>query len=573
MSGYPRVAVDRQWWERVHPAWVGLVGVLLYGRTATYGFVRLDDPWLIRDNRLLHQLDLDSIWRVLTDFSWEQRLRLGAEYLPVRDLSVMLDYAVFGSWIGGQHLVQTLLYAGTCAVLASLTLALFASRQLAWLTGLLFTTHPVHVEVVAWLSERKGTLGSFLVCCSLLAATRYVQRGGAKRAAGACLLFLLAVGAKALTIAGLGALVLLVVWVDGPVGRRDRLAFFAAYAACGLSMFIPNVWVSSAMGVIVAHPGDGVIETLLFFFHAHTKYLALMAYGGPYAIEYAVTPGDAGLREWLPGAVMALALLAFFGWSVIDRARRGAAAFGIGWWLVFLAPVSHLLVPVQNYAADRYLFLPSFGLLLVFSASLLRLPKAAAWPIGALAVAIGCAWTMVQTPLWSSSTRLFENAIAVEPKNVEAWDKLASLAQERGDYERAWSYTHDGLLHSPGHWRLFHRQGLLLAQQGRLDAAIEKMRSAASVPESHKAYANLALLYLKRGDRSEALAAAEEAVRLQSETAHNQRVLGIVQYELGNVAGACRAFSRASALDPDDPNNTRNQELCAEREAPSEESR
>jgi hypothetical protein len=115
----------------------------LYLRTATYGFVLHDDPWLIRDNRLLHELSTASVWRVLSDFSPEQRYRLGAEYLPVRDLSVMLDYAVYGDWVGGHHVTQVLLYAGVCAVLPSLVLALFESRPLAWLTGLLFATHPV----------------------------------------------------------------------------------------------------------------------------------------------------------------------------------------------------------------------------------------------------------------------------------------------------------------------------------------------------------------------------------------------------------------------------------------------
>ena len=157
--------------ERLHPAWVGLVGFALYLRTVGYDFVLLDDPWLVRDNVLLHDLSFESLWRAFGDFSWEQRYRLGAEYLPIRDLSVMLDYALYGDWVGGQHLTQVLLYAGTCAVLATLALALFQNRALAWLTGVLFTTHPAHVEVVAWLSERKGVLGSFLLSLSLLIAT------------------------------------------------------------------------------------------------------------------------------------------------------------------------------------------------------------------------------------------------------------------------------------------------------------------------------------------------------------------------------------------------------------------
>ena len=552
------------WCERVHPAWVGLVGFVLYARTIAYGFVLHDDPWLVRDNRLLQELSIDSIWRVLGDFSWEQRYRLGAEYLPVRDLSVMLDYAVYGDWVGGHHLTQVLLYTGTCAVLASLALVLSSSRALAWLTGLLFATHPVHVEVVAWLSERKGTLGAFLVSSSLWLAVSYLRRGGHKRAIGACVVFLLAVASKALVIAGLGALVLFVLWLDSPVRRPQRWVFVGAYAACGLLVFVPNVWVSSSMGVIVPYHGGGFSSTLLLFFQAHTQYLKLMAYGGPYAVEYAVQPGQAGPSQWLPGALAAALGAGAVGWALVARSRRTLIAFGLGWWFVFLAPVSHLLVPVQNYAADRYLFLPSFGLLMAFAALLMKLPRSAAWPIGVAAILLGCGWTLAQTPVWSSTERLFENAVRAEPRNAEAWDELASLSAERGDQELAWDYTRMGLEHSPEAWSLLHRQGLLFAAEGNLPAAIERMRRAASTPEAHKAYANLALLYLRHGDRDEALEAAQEAVRLQAETAHNQRVLGIVAYELGDTGTGCAAFNRAEALDPYDDDNVRNLLLCAE---------
>jgi len=548
--------------ERFHPAWVGLLGFALYVRTIAYGFVVNDDPWLIRDNRLLHQLDVESVWRVLSDFSWEQRYRLGAEYLPVRDLSVMLDYAIFGDWVGGQHLVQVILYAGTCAALATLVLTLFQNRSLAWLTGALFATHPAHVEVVAWLSERKGALGAFLLSSSLLLAASYLRRGGWKRALAASGLFLLAVAAKALMIAGAGALLLIVLWVESPVDWRRRWTFVAAYAGCGLLVFVPNVWVSRSMGVIVPYHGESFSDTLLLFAQAHTLYLRLMAYGGPYAIEYAVRPGVVETGAWLPGALAAgLGALAVV-WAAPDRRRRSIAIFGMGWWFVFLAPVSHLLVPLQNYAADRYIFLPSFGLLLAFAAILMKVPRAVSWPVGAAAILVACGWTVLQTPVWSSSDRLFENAAKVEPSNAAAWDKLAALAADRGEYEQAWAYARRGLEHSPGNWRLLHRQALLLEAQGNLDAAIEMMRRAASVPESHKAYANLALLYLRRGDREDALRMAEEAVRLQAETSHNQRVLGIVTYELGDTVAACRAFERAAALDPYDENNTRNLALC-----------
>ena len=331
----------------------------------------------------------------------------------------------------------------------------------------------------------------------------------------------------------------------------------------GLLAFVPNVWVSRSLGVIVPYHGAGFTDTLFLFFQAHTQYLKLMAYVGPYAIEYPVEPGEVALGRWLPGAIAAAAGLAAVCWALIDRSKRNTATFGIAWWFVFLVPVSHLLVPVQNYAADRYLFLPGLGLLLAFGVLLMKLPTTASAPLSIAAVAVGCAWTLVQTPVWSSTERLYENAVRVDPSNAGAWDELASLASDRGDLEQAWAYTRQGLARSPGDWQLLHRQGLLLASEGKLDAAIETMRRAASIPEAHKAYANLALLYLKRGDREDALRTAEEAVRLQPETSHNQRVLGIVTFELGQVARACRAFERAFALDPYDQDNVRNLDLCA----------
>jgi Tfp pilus assembly protein PilF len=475
----------------------------------------------------------------------------------------MLDFAVHGDWVGGHHLTQVLLYAGVCAVLASLVVALFGSRPLAWLTGLLFATHPVHVETVAWLSERKGVLGAFLLSSSLLIATSHLRRGGWKRALAACVLFILAVAAKALAIAGAGALVLIVLWLGSSVDRRRQLAFVATYAACGLLVFLPIVWVGRSMGMIAPYHGDGFADTLLLFFQTHTQYLELMAYGGPYSVEYAIQPGDVGLGRWLPGALAAALGAVAVVWALFARPRRGAVTFGLAWWLVFLAPVSHLLVPVQNYAADRYLFLPSFGLLLALAAVLMKLPRALSWPIGAAIIVLGCGWTIVQTPTWSSTERLFENAAQVDPGNADAWNELASVAANRGDRELAWAYTRRGLEHSPGDWRLLHRQGLLLADEGKLEAAIETMQRAASVPEAHMAYANLALLYLKGGSHEEALRMAEAAVRLQAQTTHNQRVLGIVAYEIGDTVTACRAFERAVALDPYDEDNVRNIELCA----------
>jgi Tfp pilus assembly protein PilF len=553
----------RAWWCRLHPAWVGLVGVALYLPTISYGYVEYDDPWLVRDNHLLANPSLESVWRVLTDFSWEQRHRLGAEYLPVRDLSVMLDRAIFGDWVGGLHLTQILLFGICCALAATLTLAMFERRALAWLTGAFFATHPVHVEAVAWLSERKGLLGAAFVFASLLCAISYLRAPSWGRALSSWVLFLFAVAAKAVTIAGAGALVLIVLWRQAPIPRPKKLTLIAGYAAFGLLAFIPYLLVARSFGVVAPDGGQGLPGSLLLFVEAHTQYLKLMSFAGPYAIQYGIGTEPATWAAHLPGALATAVALALLVWAILVRTARGAAIFGLAWWLVFLAPVSHVFAAVQNAAADRYVFIPSFGLLLALAAVVVRAPRALAWGLSIGVVVIGSAWTFIQMPVWSSSERLFENAVAVAPRNAVAWDQLALLASEDGKPELAWRYTERGRVHSPGDWRLLHRQGLLLASRGQLDEAIRAMSDAATTPEAHLAYANLALLYLRRGDDEEALRAAEDAVRFQPQTAHNQRVLGIVAYQLGDEERACRTFERAYALDPHDDANVRNLRRCS----------
>ncbi len=546
--------------RKLHPAWVGLLGALLYAPTLTYGFVSYDDPWLIRDNRLLHELSLSSVWAVFTDFSWARRYRLGAEYLPVRDLSVMVDYALYGDWTGGHHLTQVLLYGLLCATIATFVLMLFESRPLAWVTGLLFATHPVHVEAVCWLSERKGVLGALLLFASFVFAAHYLRRGGVSLLVASWLLFLMSIWSKGVNIAGAAAVVLVALVVDSIFKRRAILV--AGYAAIGVAAFVPLYWTGQAMKMVQAHEGSGLVDPLLIFFQAHAKYLALMAYGGPYAIQYPLRPDALSLGLWLFGAVACGAGLAAGIWALHKKRWRSAAVFGVLWWLIFLAPVSQLVFPLQNYLADRYLFLPSFGLLLAAGALFLRLPQRLNLVPIAICVVLGVAWTMAQTPAWASSEALYEQAVYVNPHNADAWEKLAHEAAQRKDFNRAWQLAAQGLEHSPDYWRLLHRQALILEATGRLPDATALMRRAASGPEAHRAHANLALLLLRQGKREEALEHAQRAVSYQSQTPHNHRTLGIVAVELGDLALACTAFKRAYELAPDNPENQENLRFC-----------
>lgn len=552
-----------RWWHRLHPAWVCVVGLVIYAPTIRFGFVDYDDPWVVRDNTLLHTLSLESLHKVFLDFSFEQRLRLGAEYLPVRDLSVMLDYALFGDWIGGHHLTHVLLYALACAFAAALVDEWTKNRVLAWVVALAWTVHPTHVESAAWLSERKGVLGAACVFASLWLLGRFRTRPGAAPLAGACLLLVMTVWSRAPAAVAVGVAVALFLWfAPKPIDRRT-LVGLAVYVAAGIIAFIP-VWMTTrATGLVEPSATTGLVETVALSMQVHGKYLSLMALAGPYGIDYPIAADPRYALHVAIGALASVVALGVCAMAVLRRSWRTPASFGLAWWVAFGLPVSHLVVSIQNLVADRYLLLPSLGLLLVLGAAVLKLrptlrvPLIAAWLVSSLL------WTVPQLQVWSSATALRTHMTRLFPHDAESWSNLARIALEERRPGQALKITAQGLVHSPGHWRLLNRQGLILEQRGRLKEAVAVMTQAAEAgPVAHKAQANLALLLLRVGKPQQAQAWGERAVAAQPAVGLNQRALGLAALANSDLVTACRAFGRALALDPYDRDNHSYTGLC-----------
>ena len=555
------MGVVGSWRQRLHPAWSGLVGVLLYLPTVSFGLLRYDDPWLIGQNKVLQSFTWEGLRRVLFDLSFEQRFRLGAEYLPMRDLSVLTDFALWGDWFGGHHLTQVLLYGGACAFAATFALALFANRALAWWVGLAFATHPLHVESVAWLSERKGVLGALLVFAACWFGVRYLREGGLGRLAIALILYAGAVLAKGHMLAGVAALALCSLWcIDA--NRNRRIALTALSMAVGALAFAPVYATGQSVGMVQPYHGGGLPTTASLFLEVHGKYLALTALDGPYTIAYAISPDRPswGLKLLGAGALFAFVVLSLG--AVLKPHWRNPATFGLAWWLVFLAPVSHLVFPLQNLLADRYLLVGSWGLLMVLGAGLIRLPRRTRWALGIVWILASATWTLTQLDHWRSSESLHLHAVTVHPEHVSSWQLLAAGAREQGRFDAAWAFTEQGLREVSGHWRLLHQQAMILHDQGRTKDAIAAMRRAAKGPAAHKAYANLALLLARDGQEEEALEVAREAVRFQPRSAHNQRALGSVALRARAFSEACRAFTHALALEPHSAKNLYNMGLC-----------
>lgn len=500
------------------------LSIALYAPTLRRGLVNYDDPWLIADNWIVKDHDVAKIF---TDTSIDTRAVLGAEYLPVRDLSLMADDALWGDWYGGHHLTNLLLYLAAIALWFAALTRLDLDRTLVGLTCLIWAVHPAHAESVAWLSERKGLLA---VALAALVAFAYAQfkRGRSWWLALAILAAVAAVWSKALALFMLAPLVIVA------KDRRGWLGLVAIGAAAALA-FLPVFLVARQMSVVAtdtAHSAN--------WLGIHGFYVRLVAMATRNSIAYPISTDGASLIEIVVGALALVAALAVF----VPRVRAPAAMrLGSAMWLAGWFPVSRLVLPVKLVVvADRYLLFPSLGVALVVAYGLLRVPYRRVL-IGVIVLS-ACARTLDAQANWRDARTLWARAVEVSPRDGDAWSQyVESLAETE-----ARAAVVEGLKRTSSP-KLVMRQALLHDAAGDRPRAIEWMQRAADAGEP-KAMANLALMLHDAGKHAEAVDWAKRAVARMPLYVNGLRILGRVTIASGDPKNALPAFERALALAP-----------------------
>jgi Flp pilus assembly protein TadD len=375
-------------------------------------------------------------------------------------------------------------------------------------------------------------------------------------------LLVLGIWSKAVGLTGV-ALLLALVWFF-PTGSkashetntvrpsRQIWVSWAALAVVCLLAFYPVWRVGKTLVVERRYHGGGLLSTAWLSAKALALYLKHFFLGGELGISYPV--GQQGEWVGLLGVLMAVALLAL---AVVGTWRRGSWSIlglaAVSWWVFFL-PVSQLLAPLQNVAADRYMLLPLLPLSLLLAELLARisLPRLRLGLV-LLVLLLAAGKTVLQTRSWASSRALYEQALRADPGHTEVMVQLARIAGSEGKLDSAWSWLSRAARIDPHSSQVRMHQALLLHRTGRRGAAIRQLRAtAAKDPDADKVRANLALLLAREGPSPEALEWARQAVRIRPLSLHNQRTLGVIALKNNRHDEAEQALSKALRLKPQD---------------------
>ncbi len=489
-----------------------LLVVFVYGRTVIHPFVDLDDGEYVYENSVVQG---GLSWRGI---AWAFTTTHAANWHPLTWLSHMADVEMFGLNAGGHHLTSGLIHALNAVLLL---LVLRDMTGAVWRSGLvaaLFAVHPLHVESVAWVAERKDVLSTFFWLLALMAYARYVRTPGVGRSLGVATALALGLLCKPMLMSLPFVLLLLDYWPLGRLARgaqvprlvREKLPLFALAALSGVVTYLAQSSKSATASFedfpFAERASNAVVSSVV--------YLTKTIWPASLAVYY---PHPSTVHEAVPAwqVIAAAAVLGALSWLALSQARRRPyLAVGWLWYLVSLVPVIGLVQVGSQALADRYTYVPLVG---IFVAGAWGAPDAwQGWryrrhvlaTLGAIVILALSVAAWIQVGYWSDGVTLYTHAIAVTRKNWLAWNNLGMQHLNSGRFPGALACFMEAARIKPDYADAWYNAGVALGRLQQYPRAIAAYQEALRLdPENADGWANLALAYQATGRSAQAIGA------------------------------------------------------------------
>ncbi len=536
-----------------------LAVLAVFGQTAGFEFVDYDDGLYVYENPVVAK------GLTLNGAAWALTYGGIGHWHPLTWLTHMADCQVYGLWAGGHHLTNVALHA------AAAVLLLLALREMtgslwrsAFVAGV-FAIHPLRVESVAWIAERKDVLSGVFFMLALWAYARYAGRPSRWRYAAVALAYALGLLCKN-TLVTLPFVLLLLDWwplhrvkLDEAAGGKVMAPFWGlvkekiplfllSVGSCVATALVPEKVPDTGRLPFVDRIGNALVS--------YGVYLRQMVFPARLATPYVNPPG--GLPFW--EVALAFVLLAAISISVVAcRKRRPYLLVGWLWYLGMLVPTIGI-IQISFYShADRYTYLPGIGLAmagawLVGDCSLGWKHRRAV--LGGLTAAVTgalmvCAWK--QTSYWKNSETLWAHTLACTTGNFYAHLNLGAELLKKGKVDEAIDFYQKGLQTDPDNAGSHYNLGTALLQKGKVDEAISHFQRALEIKSDNaEVHCILGNALRQKGNVNEAITQYQEALRINPRYAAAHVSLGIALVQNGRVDEAMVHCQKALEINAND---------------------
>lgn len=470
-------------------------------------FLLFDDPDAVTENsQVLRGLSWETIhWAFTTNHF--------SNWMPATWLSLMLDTELFGTGPGGYHTTNLVLHVLSSAVLLLVLYRLSDKTLPCVFTAALFAVHPINVQAVAWIAERKGLLSSFFWLLGLLAYTYYAAKPCFRRYLLVSICLVLSLMSKQMAVTFGAGLLLLDYWPlnrlfverDGTwLLQRKVVIEKVPWFAIGI-VFIAIGYVaqdsSGALGDTTQYPLGMRLRYATVGFIEYLRKAAFPIDLQFHYHNYGDGPSNAAFL------ISLAALLCLIG--LATRCRRQYPAFFVGfWWFaVTLLPVCGLLQIGQQRLADRYVYMPLIGIYGLVAAGLFS--KSFVSLLGQrICVVFAVLLTILlgikansEAKYWHDDVSLYERALKLDPRNPNALVNLGNAKKKQGEVDRAKALYEAAILNNANDSNAHHNLGRIYSDRGGSEAAIKHYKTAIASARNFPAATNsLGIEYLKTGE-------------------------------------------------------------------------
>ena len=539
----PKNPVKRPW-----PIYLALLALLLipalvYWPVLGYEFNNWDDPLNILENPQIQGLTLKNLKEILL-FSAE----VSNYYIPLTFISYALDYSLFGLNAEAFHRSNLALHILNGLLAFWFFYLLSGNSLLAFLGAFLFSLHPLQVESVAWVSERKGILAALFLLLSLVSYRHFLVKGSSALYAGSVLFFSLSLLSKPVGLM-FPFLLLLVDRLCGRPVNASLLRQKVPFLAVSLLFGILSLYGQESGGAIGSKPllaGRNLLAagySFLFYLGKFFFPFHLSAFY-PY-------PSDIHLLYLLLTAALTAGIFCL---------RKFSEPFwGLAFFSLAILPVIKLIPFGPFIAADRLMYFPSLGLCFLSAWALKRLGEYSSRAYGNIVIFLCAAVFLIplsvasrdRLAVWRDSESLWKNVLELHPEAALAHTNLGMAYRRKGQIDDAMRSFQKAVDNDPGYAYAYILLGLTFEQKGMLDEAISMNLKALELePKNALARINLGAAYMRKGLLDQAIEEQRRAISLAPRNAMARANLGAAYGQKGMLDEAIAELERALLLDP-----------------------
>ena len=569
--------------SRRSPDWRIIVGVYLFltaitlavfGQTIRYDFVNFDDDLYVYNSPAIKAgLTLKGItFAVISEHA--------GNWHPLTTISHMVDCQLYGLNAGWHHATNVVLHIIAVLLLFQVLRQMTDAPWKSAVVAALFAVHPLHVESVAWVSERKDVLSAVFFFLMLGAYVRYARSTSIRRYLLVTVLFAAGLMAKSMLVTAPVVLIFLDYWPlnkirgqQAGVGRPllglviEKIPLFVLSAGACVITFVLQ---KRATGAIPPLPLLWRLENALA---SYVIYIWKTLWPTGLAVFYPHPNNTLPIGQVIFAVALLVAVTAA---AAIFRSQRPYLLTGWFWYVVMLFPVIGVIQVGEQGHADRYTYLPSIGLFLAavwFTADIAKVRRSQSRLVVATAITTVLlpvlAWTaFVQTSYWRNSRTLWNHALAVTSDNDVAHNNLGYLCAERGELDEAISHFESAAKIRSGKTNPHYDAGSAFVQMNLADSLARKDRSDEAMahyeeairlqPYYADAYYNRGNVLFAKGRIDEAIADWEWTLQLQPNDADAHTSLGNAFLRQGSFKDAIAQYEMAVALAPEDTHSRNN---------------